>query len=185
MEGAGPLRAAALGLLLALPAALASAAPAAGAGKVKVIADQDSAGPQGTNFLSLLMLLNAPQLDVLGITTVSGDQWMEPATVFALHAVELTGRTDVPVVKGAPFPLVNTRREQELRETLYGSHPTWHGGVQPGHAAPDKQPGRRRGYPKRSRGREGPPLRHHTIRAQRRRGGPVSPTSPPRQGRAR
>ena len=52
--------------------------------KIKVIADQDSAGPQGTNFLSLLMLLRAPQIDLLGITTVSGDQWMEPATVFAL-----------------------------------------------------------------------------------------------------
>jgi hypothetical protein len=31
--------------------------------KIKVIADQDSAGPQGTNFLSLLMLLRAPQID--------------------------------------------------------------------------------------------------------------------------
>src|SRR6185436_18102600 len=85
------------------------------------------AGPQGTNFLSLLMLLNAPQVDLLGITTVSGDQWMEPATVFALYAVELAGRPDVPVVKGAEQPLLNTRREQELREQLYGSHPTWHG----------------------------------------------------------
>src|SRR5262249_16767240 len=54
--------------------------------KIKVIADQDSAGPQGTNFLSLLMLLRAPQIDLLGITTVSGDQWMEPASVFALWA---------------------------------------------------------------------------------------------------
>jgi len=52
--------------------------------KIKVIADQDSGGPQGTNFLSLLMLLRAPQIELLGITTVSGDQWMEPATVFAL-----------------------------------------------------------------------------------------------------
>jgi hypothetical protein len=48
--------------------------------KIKIIADQDSAGPQGTNFLSLLMLLRAPQIDLLGITTVSGDQWVEPAT---------------------------------------------------------------------------------------------------------
>ena len=41
--------------------------------RIKVIADQDSAGPQGTNFLSLLMLLNAPGVDLLGITTGSGD----------------------------------------------------------------------------------------------------------------
>ena len=60
--------------------------------KIKVIADQDSAGPQGTNFLSLLMLLRAPQIDLLGITTISGDQWVNPATVFALWATEEAGR---------------------------------------------------------------------------------------------
>jgi inosine-uridine nucleoside N-ribohydrolase len=89
--------------------------------KTKVIADQDSAGPQGTNLLSLLMLLRAPQIDLLGITTVSGDQWMEPATVFALWATEQAGRPEVPVIKGAEMPLLNTPREQELREGLYGS----------------------------------------------------------------
>jgi inosine-uridine nucleoside N-ribohydrolase len=98
---------------------------------IKVIADQDSAGPQGTNFLSLLMLLNAPQVNLLGITTVTGDQWMEPATVFALYATELTRRTEVPVIKGAEMPLLNTPQEQELREALYGSHPTWHGAFNP------------------------------------------------------
>src|SRR5664279_2541735 len=76
--------------------------------KIKIIADQDSAGPEGTNFLSLLMLLRAPQVDLLGITTVSGDQWMEPATVFALWATELTNRTDVAVIKGAEQPLINS-----------------------------------------------------------------------------
>jgi inosine-uridine nucleoside N-ribohydrolase len=79
--------------------------------KIKIIADQDSAGPEGTNFLSLLMLLRAPQLDLLGITTVSGDQWVEPATVIALWATEITKRTDVAVIKGRE-PLVNSQREQ-------------------------------------------------------------------------
>ena len=86
--------------------------------KIKIIADQDSAGPEGTNSLSLLMLLRAPQVDLLGITTVSGDQWVEPATVFALWATEITGRTDVPVIKGAEQPLVNSQWEQEQREAL-------------------------------------------------------------------
>jgi purine nucleosidase len=95
--------------------------------KIKVIADQDSAGPAGTNFLSLLMLLRAPQVDLLGITTVSGDQWVEPATVFALWATEITKRTDVPVIKGAELPLLNTQREQEAREKMYGSYLGWHG----------------------------------------------------------
>src|SRR6204780_5788248 len=99
--------------------------------KIKVIADQDSAGPQGTNLLSLLMLLRAPEINLLGITTVSGDQWVEPATVFALWATELTGRTDVPVIKGAENPLVNTPREVELREALHGSYVGWHGSFNP------------------------------------------------------
>ena len=100
-------------------------------GTIKVLADQDSAGPQGTNFLSLLMLLMEPQIDLLGITTVTGDQWVDQETVFALHALELTGRADVPVVKGAEEPLLNRAAEQELREALYGSHATWHGAFNP------------------------------------------------------
>jgi purine nucleosidase len=94
------------------------------------------------------MLLNAPQVDLLGITTVSGDQWVEPATVFALHALELTGRTDVAVVKGAEMPLLNSREEVERREALYGSHPNWHGAFNPDAPPPDRTwppPG---GYPK-------------------------------------
>ena len=116
--------------------------------KIKVIADQDSAGPQGTNFLSLLMLLRAPQIDLLGITTVSGDQWVEPATVFALWATEQAGRTDVPVVKGAERPLVNTRREQDLREALYGSFPNWHGCFNPDAPDPSRTWAPPGGYPK-------------------------------------
>jgi purine nucleosidase len=108
-------------LSMALCAATLAQAQKTPVQKIKVIADQDSAGPQGTNFLSLLMLLRAPEINLLGITTVSGDQWVEPATVFALWATELTGRTDVPVVKGAENPLVNSKSEVERREALYGS----------------------------------------------------------------
>jgi inosine-uridine nucleoside N-ribohydrolase len=116
--------------------------------KIKVIADQDSAGPQGTNFLSLLMLLRAPQIDLLGITTVSGDQWVEPATVFALWATEQAGRTDVPVIKGAEQPLINTQREQELREALYGSFVGWHGSFNPDAPEPSRTWAPPGGYPK-------------------------------------
>jgi hypothetical protein len=124
--------------VLVAVAALLCGFAAAQQKKIKVIADQDSAGPQGTNFLSLLMLLRSPQIDLLGITTVSGDQWMQPATVFALYALEQTGRPDVPVIQGAEMPLVNTPREQEAREALYGSYVAWHGSFNPD-APPAKQ----------------------------------------------
>ncbi len=106
--------------------------------RIKVLADQDSAGPEGTNYLSLLMLLMAPQVELLGVTTVSGDQWVKQATVFARHAVELTGRSDVPVIQGAEMPLLNSRGEQERREHLFGSYPTWHGVFNPDTPAPDR-----------------------------------------------
>ncbi|HMJ23702.1 MAG TPA: nucleoside hydrolase, partial [Terriglobales bacterium] len=116
--------------------------------KIKVLADQDSAGPQGTNFLSLLMLLRAPQIDLMGITTVSGDQWMESATVFALWGVEQAGRADVPVIKGAEMPLLNTPREQELREMLYSPYVGWHGSFNPDAPNPKQTWAPPGGYPK-------------------------------------
>ena len=116
--------------------------------KINVIADQDSAGPQGTNLLSLLMLLRAPEINLLGITTVSGDQWVEPATMFALWATELTGRTDVPVVKGAENPLVNSKHEVELREALFGSIVGWRGSFNPDAPKPSETWAPPGGFPK-------------------------------------
>jgi purine nucleosidase len=134
-------------VLFALSLSL-SATASAQRQKIKVIADQDSAGPQGTNFLSLLMLLRAPEINLLGITTVSGDQWVEPATVFALWATELTGRTDVPVVKGAENPLVNSKLELERRESLYGSTLRWHGSFNPDAPNPSETWAPPGGFPK-------------------------------------
>ena len=124
------------------------AAPRTEAQPLKVLADQDSAGPQGTNFLSLLMLLQDPGVELLGITTVTGDQWVDQETLFALHALELTGRMEVPVVKGARMPFLNNPSDQERREGLFGSHPTWHGAFNPDAPQPDftwEPPG---GYPR-------------------------------------
>ncbi len=118
--------------------AVLSSSSAAAAERIKVLADQDSAGPQGTNFLSLLMLLMSPDVELMGITTVSGDQWVRPATLFALHALELTGRHEVPVVQGASMPLLNRLSHVEGREALHGSHPSWHGSFNPDAPPPEQ-----------------------------------------------
>jgi inosine-uridine nucleoside N-ribohydrolase len=123
----------ALGLVLFLATADASARE-----KIKVLADQDTAGPQGTNFLSLLMLLMSEDVELLGITTVSGDQWVGQGTVFTLHALEITGRPDVPVVQGAELPLLNRGHLVEARESLHGSHPSWHGSFNPDTPPPER-----------------------------------------------
>src|SRR5689334_24953305 len=78
--------------------------------KVKVIVDQDARGPATTDMQSILIFLQSDKFDVLGITTVSGDQWVKEETQRTLRLLEIAGRTDVPVVQGAEFPLLKDRK---------------------------------------------------------------------------
>jgi purine nucleosidase len=88
--------------------------------KTKVIVDQDARGPATTDMQSILIFLQSDRFDVLGITTVSGDQWVKEETQRTLRLVEIAGRTDVPVIAGAEFPLLNSKEESERWEALYG-----------------------------------------------------------------
>jgi len=88
--------------------------------KIKVIVDQDARGPATTDMQSILIFLQSEKFDVLGITTVSGDQWVTEETQRTLRLLEIAGRTDVPVVPGAEFPLLNSKEETERWEALYG-----------------------------------------------------------------
>ena len=88
--------------------------------KIKVIVDQDARGPATTDMQSILIFLQSDKFDVLGITTVSGDQWVREETLRTLRLVEIAGRTDVPVVAGAEFPLLNSKEETERWESVYG-----------------------------------------------------------------
>ena len=88
--------------------------------KIKVIVDQDARGPATTDMQSILIFLQSDKFDVLGITTVSGDQWVKEETQRTLRMLEIAGRTDVPVIQGAEFPLLNSKEETERWENLYG-----------------------------------------------------------------
>jgi inosine-uridine nucleoside N-ribohydrolase len=92
-----------------------------GQGKRKIIIDQDAAGPGGTDQQSILLLIQSPQTDVLGITVVTGDQWLKSEVAHTLRMLELIGRTDIPVVPGAEYPLVRRKDETELWLQQYGS----------------------------------------------------------------
>jgi purine nucleosidase len=86
----------------------------------KIIFDQDCAGPGGTDMQSLLVLVQSPKVEVLGVTVVTGDQWRDEEVQHALRLLEIVGRADIPVVSGAAFPLVHTREEANLAQALYG-----------------------------------------------------------------
>jgi purine nucleosidase len=88
--------------------------------KRQVVIDQDGAGPGGTDQQSILFLVQSPQTEVLGITLVTGDQWLRAEVAHTLRMLELIGRTDIPVVPGAELPLVRRKEETEFWEQRYG-----------------------------------------------------------------
>jgi purine nucleosidase len=96
------------------------ALPVGAQSKRKVIIDQDCAGPGGTDMQSVLALINSPETDVLGITVLTGDAWRDEEVQHTLRLLEIIGRTDIPVVPGAVFPLVSSKEYIARWETLYG-----------------------------------------------------------------
>src|SRR5258706_16311614 len=88
-------------------------ATAASAQQTKVIVDQDARGPGTSDQQALLVFLQSDKFDVLAITTVSGDQWVKEETQHVLRMLEIAGRTDVPMIQGAEFPLLNSKKETE------------------------------------------------------------------------
>ena len=102
-----------------------------------VLIDADAAGPGGTHQMSIMALLQSPQVEVLGITITTGDEWRDENLQHTLRMLELIGRTDVPVVPGAVFPLIRTKEETHLTAQLIGK-PLWLGAW--GHLTADLAP---------------------------------------------
>ena len=91
-----------------------------------VLIDQDGSGPGGSNQMAMMVLLQSPQVHVLGITMVSGNAWEPEEVAHTLRMLELIHRTDVPVVPGAIFPLLRTQSESMNDTAAIGSFP-WYG----------------------------------------------------------
>jgi purine nucleosidase len=89
--------------------------------KRKIIINQDCSGPGGSNLQTLALLIQSPDVEVLGITVVSGDQWRDEEVAHALRLLEIMRRTDIPVVPGAVVPLVRRRDEAQLWQARYGT----------------------------------------------------------------
>jgi inosine-uridine nucleoside N-ribohydrolase len=52
---------------------------------------------------------------------VTGDAWLKDEVAHTLRMLELIGRTDIPVVVGAEYPLLRRKDETELWEQHYGT----------------------------------------------------------------
>ena len=69
---------------------------------IPVLVDCD---PGQDDALALLLALASPELELLGVTTVAGNQTIDKVTANAIKVLELAGRGDVPVAAGAERPL--------------------------------------------------------------------------------
>lgn len=94
--------------------------PVASSAQRLVLVDQDASGPGGSNQMALIALLQSREAKVLGITVVTGSAWRDEEVQHTLRMLELIGRTDVPVVPGAVFPLVRSQEETRLAATIHG-----------------------------------------------------------------
>src|SRR5438477_6800136 len=62
--------------------------------------------PGHDDAIALLLALASPEVELVGVTTVAGNQTVEKTTANAIRVLELGGRDDIPVAAGAGRPLV-------------------------------------------------------------------------------
>jgi inosine-uridine nucleoside N-ribohydrolase len=73
--------------------------------------------PGHDDAIALLLALASPEVELLGVTTVHGNQTLDKTTDNALRVLELVGRSDVPVARGADRPLA---RELHVAAHVHG-----------------------------------------------------------------
>lgn len=86
--------------------------------RIPVIFDTDFAMPPTDDALALMLALQSPELEILGVTTVAGNYSLERATTDVLRMLEIAEQPDIPVFRGADMPLVH--RKSKYAEQNYG-----------------------------------------------------------------
>ena len=111
------LKSCALALTLGLSATSLQAAE-------KVIFDTDFnvLNDDGQAFIMLAQLHAQKRIDLLGMTLVSGNAWVDQEQVDALKAVERMGvENEIGVYTGAAYPLLHDFASYEQEKALFGS----------------------------------------------------------------
>lgn len=98
----------------------------------RVIIDTD---PGIDDTMAILLAFCSPELKVEGLTTIFGNSGTEYTTLNALRLVEIAGKTDVPVARGAEAPLLRPFIGEGYR--VHGPQGTGHHELPPPKSAPD------------------------------------------------
>ena len=65
--------------------------------------------PGHDDAIAILLAVASPELELVGVTTVSGNQTLDKTTANALRVLEFAGRSDIPVYAGADKPFLRKR----------------------------------------------------------------------------
>ena len=78
--------------------------------KEKVILDTDMVEVFDDG-ITMMMLANAPNIDLIGVTIVVGNTWVPEGTAYAIRQLEDIGKSHIPVVPGIRYPIFPSRFE--------------------------------------------------------------------------
>ena len=81
---------------------------------MKVLIDCD---PGHDDMVAIMLALASPEIELLGVSTVAGNQTGDKTYSNALRTLTLLGRRDIPVTKGAQRPLL---RELTIAPMIHG-----------------------------------------------------------------
>jgi pyrimidine-specific ribonucleoside hydrolase len=73
--------------------------------------------PGHDDAIALLLAVASPEVELIGVTTVAGNQTVDKTTNNALRILELAGRSDIPVYRGADRPFI---RPQDVAAHVHG-----------------------------------------------------------------
>ena len=73
--------------------------------------------PGHDDAIALLLAVASPEVELVGVTTVCGNQTIDKTTANALRVLEFAGREEIPVYRGADGPLV---RERSVAAHVHG-----------------------------------------------------------------
>ena len=121
---AGFARKIVLAALVVLVFAFAAAADV----REKVLLDTDMVDSFDDG-VAMIILANAPEIDLVGVTTLTGNSWAASGIAYAIKQLEIEGKTSVPVAMGFESPLRPGRHAGIITERKLNGwgHDDWMG----------------------------------------------------------
>jgi len=102
--------------------------PASAEMREKVLLDTDMV-ESFDDGVAMILLANAPGIDLVGVTVVTGNSWATGGLAYTIKQLEIEGKTDIPVALGFEYPLRPGRHAGIAEERkLFGmGHDDWMG----------------------------------------------------------